>query len=56
MECKLSLIQSTDTNYYTSHLSGVMVSVLATGPKGSGLKPGLGEGFLILWMGWGPMS
>jgi hypothetical protein len=29
-----------------SRLSGVVVSVLATGPKGRGFKPGRGDGFL----------
>jgi hypothetical protein len=32
------------TNY--SRLSGVVVSVLATGPKGHGFKPGQGNEFL----------
>jgi hypothetical protein len=27
-----------------SHLGGVVVSMLATGPKGSGFKPGQGDG------------
>jgi hypothetical protein len=27
-------------------LSGVVISVLATGPKGRGFKPGQGDGFL----------
>jgi hypothetical protein len=30
-----------------SRLGGVVVSVLATGPKGSGFKPGRGDGFLM---------
>jgi hypothetical protein len=30
----------------TSRLGGVVVSVLATGPKGCGLEPGQGDGFL----------
>jgi hypothetical protein len=30
----------------TSPLDGVVVSVLATGPKGRGFKPGRGDGFL----------
>jgi hypothetical protein len=30
----------------SSHLGGVVVSVLATGPKGCGFEPGLGDGFL----------
>jgi hypothetical protein len=29
-----------------SHLGGVVVSVLVTGPKGCGFKPGQGGGFL----------
>jgi hypothetical protein len=29
-----------------SRLSGLVVSVLATGPKGRGFKPGRGDGFL----------
>jgi hypothetical protein len=29
-----------------SHLGGAVVSVLATGPKGHGFKPGQGDGFL----------
>jgi hypothetical protein len=29
-----------------SHLGGVVVSVLATGPKGRRFKPGRGDGFL----------
>jgi hypothetical protein len=29
-----------------SFLDGVVVSVLATGPKGRGFKPGRGDGFL----------
>jgi hypothetical protein len=28
------------------NLGGVVVSVLATGPRGCGLKPGWGDGFL----------
>jgi hypothetical protein len=32
--------------YGGSHLGGVVVSVLATGHKGRGLKPGRGDGFL----------
>jgi hypothetical protein len=36
-----------DINYkLRSHLGGVVVSVLATGPKGHGFKPGRGDGFL----------
>jgi hypothetical protein len=31
---------------YVSHFSGVVVSVLATGPKGCRFKPGQGDGFL----------
>jgi hypothetical protein len=38
-----------------SRLGGVVVSVLATGPKGHGFEPDQGDGFLraikILWMG-----
>jgi hypothetical protein len=30
-----------------SHLSGVVVSVLANGPKGYGFKPSQGNGFLM---------
>jgi hypothetical protein len=30
----------------TSRLGGVVVSVLATGPKGCGFEPGKGDGFL----------
>jgi hypothetical protein len=29
-----------------SHLGSVVVSVLATGPKGRGFEPGQGDGFL----------
>jgi hypothetical protein len=29
-------------------LGGVVVSVLATGPKGCGFKPGQGDGFLMV--------
>jgi hypothetical protein len=29
-----------------SHLGGIVVSVLATGPKGCGFEPGQGDGFL----------
>jgi hypothetical protein len=32
--------------YLTSHLGGVVVSVLATGPKGRGFEPSQGDGFL----------
>jgi hypothetical protein len=32
--------------WYRSHLGGVVVSVLATGPKGHGFEPGQGGGFL----------
>jgi hypothetical protein len=32
--------------FYVSHLGGIMISVLATGPKGHGFKPGRGDGFL----------
>jgi hypothetical protein len=37
-----------ERSYYDeiSRLCGVVVSVLATGPKGHGLKPGQGDGFL----------
>jgi hypothetical protein len=31
---------------HTSHLGGVVVSVLASGPKGYGFEPGQGNGFL----------
>jgi hypothetical protein len=31
---------------YFRRLDGVVVSVLATGPKGRGFKPGRGDGFL----------
>jgi hypothetical protein len=31
---------------YICHLGGVVVSVLATGPKGCGFEPGKGDGFL----------
>jgi hypothetical protein len=47
-------------------LSGVVISVLATGPKGLGFKPGRGNGFLRAikirstpsfgWEMGGPMS
>jgi hypothetical protein len=29
-----------------SHLGGIVVSVLATGPNGCGFEPGQGDGFL----------
>jgi hypothetical protein len=35
-----------DLLYILSHLSGVVISVLVTGPKGHGFKPGQGDGFL----------
>jgi hypothetical protein len=31
---------------FVSHLGGVVVSVLATGPKDRGFKPSLSDGFL----------
>jgi hypothetical protein len=31
---------------FTCRLGGVVVSVLATGPKGCGFEPGQGDGFL----------
>jgi hypothetical protein len=31
---------------FSSHLGGVVVSVLASRPKGCGFKPGRGDGFL----------
>jgi hypothetical protein len=31
---------------YISRLGGVVISVLATGPKGCGFEPGQGDGFL----------
>jgi hypothetical protein len=31
---------------FSSRLRGVVVSVLATGPKGCGFEPGKGDGFL----------
>jgi hypothetical protein len=35
------------TNYtQQGRIGGVVVSVLATGPKGCGLEPGQGDGFL----------
>jgi hypothetical protein len=32
--------------YDSDHLGGVVVSVLATGPKGRGFEPGKDDGFL----------
>jgi hypothetical protein len=34
-------------SWMLSSLGGVVVSVLATGPKGHGFKPGRGDGFLM---------
>jgi hypothetical protein len=36
----------TENNLGRSCLGGVVVSVLATGPKGHGFEPGQGDGFL----------
>jgi hypothetical protein len=33
-------------SYFNSRLGGVVVSVLATGPKVCGFEPGQGDGFL----------
>jgi hypothetical protein len=35
------------SSLWHSRLGGVVVSVLAIGPKGHGLKPGLADGFLM---------
>jgi hypothetical protein len=40
------LYVTTRLRYASSRLGGVVVSVLATGPKGCGFKPGRGDGFL----------
>jgi hypothetical protein len=37
---------NTHNHTYCSRLGGVVVSVLATGPKGRGFKPGRGAGVL----------
>jgi hypothetical protein len=35
-----------DENHKLCRLGGVVVSMLATGPKGSGFEPSQGDGFL----------
>jgi hypothetical protein len=42
----MSPLQRSVTLMQFSHLGGVVVSVLATGPKGCGFKPGRVDGFL----------
>jgi hypothetical protein len=40
------LIETAIISLNSSRLGGVVVSVLATGPKGRGFEPGQGDGFL----------
>jgi hypothetical protein len=45
----MEVVSTSETSvsiYWTSLLGGVVVSVLATGPKGRGFKPDRGDGFL----------
>jgi hypothetical protein len=44
--CLEGLRKTTRNLVQISHVGGVVVTVLATGPKGCGFKPGQGDGFL----------